>query len=84
MAAGLAAVTTRVGQCAEVLEDGRCGIVVTPGSPGELAAAITRLLSLPVEKNRLAAQLLARVEAGYTAEAVIPRLRQVYDAVLTA
>ena len=82
--AGLAAVTTRVGQCAEVLEDGRCGILVAPGSPGDLAAAITRLLSSPEERNRLAAQFLAHVEAGYTAEAVIPRLRQVYDAVLAA
>jgi len=82
--AGLATVTTRVGQCAEVLGDGQCGALVTPGSPGELAVAITRLLFSPGERNRLAAQFLTRVEAGYTAEAVIPRLRQVYDAVLAA
>lgn len=44
MAAGVPIVATDVGACREVLEDGRCGLLVEPGSPEALAAGISAVL----------------------------------------
>lgn len=76
--AGLAAVTTRVGQCAEVLDHGQCGILVDTGSPDQLAEALTKLLLSSEERKQLAARFRARVEAEYTAAASVPKLIRVY------
>jgi glycosyltransferase involved in cell wall biosynthesis len=40
MAAGLPIIASDVGACREVLEDGRCGVLVTPGAPQALADAL--------------------------------------------
>ena len=49
-------VATAVGGIPEVLEGGRCGLLVPPSAPGELASAITKVLT----DNRLAEQLRQR------------------------
>jgi glycosyltransferase involved in cell wall biosynthesis len=43
MAAGQAIVSTKVGGPAEVLEDGRTALLVPPGDPAAMAAALARL-----------------------------------------
>jgi glycosyltransferase involved in cell wall biosynthesis len=53
-AAGLCVIATRVGGIPEVVDDGRTGILVSPGSPAELAAAVQRLFSDPALRQRLA------------------------------
>ncbi|MGH9945427.1 MAG: glycosyltransferase, partial [Pyrinomonadaceae bacterium] len=45
--AGLPAVATDVGQCAEVLAEGRAGLLVPPGDPAVLAEALLTLLRSP-------------------------------------
>ncbi len=45
MAVGTPVVATRVGGLAEVVEDGVSGVLVTPGTPGELADAVARVLA---------------------------------------
>lgn len=55
MAAGAPVVATRVGGAPEVIEDGSTGLLVSPGNPGELAAAIARVLDHPELASRLAA-----------------------------
>lgn len=82
--AGLAAVATRVGQCAEVLDGGGCGMLVSPGSPDQIAAAIIRLLASPEERGRLGTRFRARAERGFTAEATLPQVHQLYESVLAA
>jgi len=47
MAAGVPIVATDVGACREVLEDGRLGLLVEPGSPEALAAGIRHVLADP-------------------------------------
>jgi glycosyltransferase involved in cell wall biosynthesis len=47
MAAGIPIVATDVGGVREVVDDGRCGIVVPPGSEGELTLGIEYFLQNP-------------------------------------
>jgi len=42
----LPAIATQVGQCAEVLDDGKAGILVPPATPNALAEAIIGLLEI--------------------------------------
>ena len=64
MAAGRAVVASRVGDIPEFLEDGVTGLLVEPGDPASLAAAIQRLLTHPDEAkalgDRARAALLSR------------------------
>ncbi len=53
MAAGLPVVAGRAAAVPEVVIDGESGILVDPRSPDDLAAALDRLLSDPVERRRL-------------------------------
>jgi len=60
MANGVVPVTTAVGVIPEVITDGVNGVLVTPGDPGELAAALQRLIVDAERRNRLAAAAHAR------------------------
>lgn len=53
MRGGRPVVATRVGGLPEVVEDGRTGLLVPPGDPAALAAALTRLLADPELARRL-------------------------------
>jgi glycosyltransferase involved in cell wall biosynthesis len=53
MAAGLPVVATRVGGTAEAVDDGESGLLVPPGDPDSLAAAICRLLDSPTLAAKL-------------------------------
>jgi len=78
--AGLAAVATRVGQCAEILED--AGVLVPPGDPEALADALLALLRDPARRQALGERLAQRVRERYSASAVMERLEAVYHTVL--
>ena len=80
MAAGLAIVATDVGGVGEVLEEGRCGILVPPRDPEALAAAIARLSSDPDRRAALGAAARARAlafGAGRMGRQVIRLYREV-------
>ena len=53
MAAGLPIVAARTAAVPEVVPDGVCGILVSPGRPDELAGALDRLLSSAGERRRM-------------------------------
>ena len=80
--ARLASVATSVGQCAEVLDGGRAGILVPPRSPEDLARALTALLRNAGERRSLGARLEERVRREYGAHAAIERITALYDEVL--
>jgi colanic acid/amylovoran biosynthesis glycosyltransferase len=50
LALGRPVVTTRVGAIAELVETGKCGWVVAPGSVEEVAAALRAVLGAPVDE----------------------------------
>jgi glycosyltransferase involved in cell wall biosynthesis len=82
--AKLAAVATNVGQCAEVLDDGRAGLLVPPASPQHLAAALLSLLACPARRQALGRQLYRRVQERYSPGPVMEQVCQVYAKVLQA
>jgi glycosyltransferase involved in cell wall biosynthesis len=80
--AGLPAVATDVGQCSEVLDHGRAGILVPPGAPQRLADAVVSLLQSPELRVALGAELRKRVDDHYTIGSVVQRVTFIYQTVL--
>jgi glycosyltransferase involved in cell wall biosynthesis len=78
----LPAVTTRVGQCEEVLSGGRCGLLVPPSDPEQLAAALLTLLGSKEKRRELGQKLNARVLRAYSSQKVIEQITEVYETVL--
>jgi len=62
LAAGTPVLTTDVGGIREIVVDGRNGLVVPPGDPGALAAAIRRFVEDDALQERLRAAASASVE----------------------
>jgi glycosyltransferase involved in cell wall biosynthesis len=80
--AGLPAVATRIGQCAEVLDNGAAGLLVPPASPNDLAAGLLNLLKHPKNRQYLGQKFQARVRQNYSAERVICQMCDIYKTVL--
>ena len=69
MAAGLPVVASAVGGVAELVLDGETGVLVRPGDPEALAAALGPLLADPALRRRLGDAGRARAEAVFDLEA---------------
>ncbi len=63
LSVGVPVVSTAVGGVPEVVTDGENGLLVPPGDPESLAAAIRRILEEPGLRDRLAAAAKPSVEA---------------------
>ncbi|MGD9737114.1 MAG: glycosyltransferase family 4 protein [Solirubrobacterales bacterium] len=81
MAYGMAIVATRAGGIPELVEDGVTGLLVEPGDPEALAAALDRLAADPELRRRLAAAARERAQT-LDADEVAARLGRIYDALL--
>jgi len=62
---GLATVATRAGAIEELLIEGETGLLVPPGDPPTLAAAVGRLIADPALRARLGAAGQARVAGDF-------------------
>jgi len=71
---GLACLSTRVSAIPELIEDEVTGVLVPPGDPAALAAALTRLIRDPQARARLGAAGAAHVRAHFTMDAGIDAL----------
>ena len=69
MAAGLPVVASRVGGVPEQVSDGETGLLVEPGDPNELAAALHRLTVDPSLRRRLGVAGRARAERAFDLDA---------------
>jgi colanic acid/amylovoran biosynthesis glycosyltransferase len=74
MASGAPTVSTRLSGIPELVVDGVTGLLVEPGRPGELAAALGRLLDDPELRARLAAAAREHVERRFDLDAEAARL----------
>jgi glycosyltransferase involved in cell wall biosynthesis len=81
--AELPVVATRVGQCAEVLDEGSAGILIPPSTPHELAEALVFLLKSPAERQRLGKNLHQRVQELHQATSAVTKICAVYDFLLS-
>ncbi|MGH9691533.1 MAG: glycosyltransferase [Candidatus Acidiferrales bacterium] len=81
-AAGLPAVATDVGQCPDVLDHGRAGILVPKESPEKLASALLSLLRSPEERKKLGDRSYEWVSKTFGAETVMRQLCGIYETVL--
>ncbi len=61
----LACVATQLPGIAELVEDGRTGVLVPPGNPRALAAALEALIRDPAQRSRLGAAGEARVRRDF-------------------
>jgi glycosyltransferase involved in cell wall biosynthesis len=68
MAAGLPVVGSRVGGVPELVVEGETGLLVEPGDPDKLAAAIDRLLADPELRRRLGHAGRARAQGRFALE----------------
>lgn len=82
--AGLPTVATRVGQCPEVLDDGKVGIVVPASSPEQMAEALLSLLSSPDHRASLGRLFRQRAQQLYSVGSSVEQICQVYELVLAA
>jgi glycosyltransferase involved in cell wall biosynthesis len=76
LAVGTPVIATRVGGVPEVLTDGENGLLVPPGDPDALAAAIRRFFEEPGLRGRLT-RAAADSVAGYGREEILTRIEAV-------
>ena len=82
--AALPVVATQVGECAEVLDLGRAGVLVPPQSPAALAEGLMSLLRSRERREVLGERFSQRVKEFYSAASIMAQVCQVYDTVLAA
>lgn len=70
MAAGRGIVGSSAGGMAQQLDAGQAGLLVPPGQPGEIAAAVCQLLENPELRMDLGRKARARVLAEYSTERI--------------
>jgi glycosyltransferase involved in cell wall biosynthesis len=80
----LPAVATQVGQCEEVLDGGRAGILVPPADPNALAAALVQLLRSPQERRTVGQRFRQRVLERHGIAAGIQRVTAIYQEIRAA
>jgi len=80
--AGLATVSTRVGQCAEVLGDGGYGLLVPPGDSQALADAIIKLLRSDSKREALGREFQRATIEEWGPDRTIGQCIDIYDSVL--
>jgi glycosyltransferase involved in cell wall biosynthesis len=82
MAARRCIVATAVGAVPEVLEQGACGQLIQPKSPGEIADAVRALLRDPARRKALGERAYERVEQEYSIVRTVQSYQALYQAAL--
>jgi len=82
MAIGVPVAATDVGAVREVIDDGRCGVILDPKDTSGWAQQIEPLLVSEDRRDELARRGRARVEERYSFEARMAKVFAVYDRLL--
>jgi glycosyltransferase involved in cell wall biosynthesis len=83
-AAGCCVVASRHGGLPEIVRDGETGVLVAPGDPGALAAALRRLAADPALGPRLGAAAAVDVAERFAPGLLVARVQALYDELLGA
>jgi len=81
-AEGLPVVASRVGGLPEIVADGVTGLLVPPGDPNALAAALIRLLEDPSLRRRFGDQARSRCEERFSMAAHVGAVLDQYEQLL--
>lgn len=84
MASGRPVVATRHGGLAEIIEHGRTGLLVKPGSSEELASSLLLLLQDSQLRKRLGENGRRVAVERYSWDVVLTRLLEIYNAVVSS
>ena len=84
MAAGLPCIATRVSGNEDVIMDGECGLLVPPGDPDALAAALIRVLTRPAEARVLGRAARDRIIRFYDRRDLMRQLEALYARLVDA
>lgn len=68
MAAGLPVIATAVGGVPALVIDGKTGLLIEPGHPEQLAAAMQRLIENPAERQRLGQAGAEKIQAEHSVD----------------
>ena len=79
MALGIPVAATRIAGVPLLVQDGQNGLMVEPGSKADLANALGRLLSDSDLRAKLGREARATVEAGYSFDRRMEKVRHVLD-----
>ena len=82
MASGLSVIASEVGNIPEVLENGRCGMLVEPGREHRLANAMIELLSSGEKRGHYGKLGRSRVAAHYSSARMAENYLRIYRALL--
>jgi glycosyltransferase involved in cell wall biosynthesis len=78
-ACGLPVIASRLGAMGEVIEDGRTGLLFTPGDAADLAAKIEWAVTHAGALGRMRREARAEYEAKYTASRNYEMLMEIYE-----
>ena len=81
MYVGVAPVATAVGGVPDIVEDGKCGLLVPSRQPGRLCAALIELANDAEKRHRLG-QEAARRARLYSAEHMMEKLEALYESLI--
>jgi glycosyltransferase involved in cell wall biosynthesis len=81
-ACGVPVVASRAGAMAEMVEDGRTGLLFIPGDPDDLAAKIRWAVENPEAMTRMGENARRKYESRYTAEKNYEMLLAIYERVI--
>ena len=78
-ACGLPVIASRLGAMAEIVEDGRTGLLFEPGNPEDLAAKVAWAWTHPKEMDEMGQEARREYEAKYTAKQNYEMLMAIYE-----
>jgi glycosyltransferase involved in cell wall biosynthesis len=79
MACGCAAIASRVGGNVELVEDGETGLLFAPANAASLAGALTKLVSQPEARIRMAASGSKRIHTFFSREEAAATMAGIYE-----
>ena len=81
---GLPVIASRLGSLAEIVQDGRTGLLFTPGDPQDLAAKVEWAYAHPDKMEEMGRAARREYESKYTAEVNYRILLRIYQQALAA